>query len=424
MVARTLGLMAAAEEHLQQPSPKRTRSEQPVSHGCLSGRQWVDVQRAARIASATNVQLTVHGIVVDGSAARQQQRTQQLKPQNQGTVPSASQLAAPAKSTSSTIVVDAAPPRSPNARHRRSQRRLQDYQQAKTALAQQPPSQQPPQLPKTQPPEPPPHQHPRAAHACLEGVINLNSSKQSSAPPMPTPPPMPSPPPPMPSPPPPMSPPSCWNGKSSEMELVTANTTQAIHVPQHQHILKFHRREQGYNCDVCHRSFSAGDHSYYCSNCDFDACISCSSKYFTQPNPPRSPLRPPLSPLSPSQLSLTPQPTPLQPTALATRSIPKPPTPATEDLHDKIASRIDEARKIRAGEQQAQYAHNRAIEDLASKLFEEWRRSTIHTWPDGSSPQYYEGHRSRIRREAFTIVLNQRLNQRRQQDHAVTAVSR
>ena len=44
MVARTLGvmaygLMAAAEERLQQPSPKRTRSEQPVSHGCLSGRQ-------------------------------------------------------------------------------------------------------------------------------------------------------------------------------------------------------------------------------------------------------------------------------------------------------------------------------------------------------------------------------------------------
>ena len=74
-----------------------------------------------------------------------------------------------------------------------------------------------------------------------------------------------------------------WNGKSSEMELVTANTTQAIQVPQHQHILKFHRRERGYNCDVCRRSFSAGDHSYYCSNCDFDACISCSSKYFTQP---------------------------------------------------------------------------------------------------------------------------------------------
>ena len=75
-----------------------------------------------------------------------------------------------------------------------------------------------------------------------------------------------------------------WNGKSSEMEVVTANTTQAIQVPQHQHILKFHRRERGYNCDVCRRSFSAGDHSYYCSNCDFDACISCSSKYFTQPS--------------------------------------------------------------------------------------------------------------------------------------------
>ena len=208
MVARTLGVMAAAEERLQQPPPKRTRSEQPVSHGCLSGRQWVDVQRAARIASATNVQLTVHGIIVDGSAARQQQLTQQLQPQNQGTitVPSASQLEAPATSTSSTIVADAAPPRSPNARHRRSQRRLQDYQQAKTALTQQPPSQQPPhpQLPKT----PTPEQHPRAAHACLEGVIHLNSSKQSSAPPMPrTPPPTRPPPPTAPTPEPTLQPP-------------------------------------------------------------------------------------------------------------------------------------------------------------------------------------------------------------------------
>ena len=55
-----------------------------------------------------------------------------------------------------------------------------------------------------------------------------------------------------------------------------SNTTQAVQVPQHLHILKFHRRERGYICDVCRRSFSAGDHSYYCSNCDFDACISCS----------------------------------------------------------------------------------------------------------------------------------------------------
>ena len=153
MVARTLGVMAAAEELLQQPSPKRTRSEQPVSHGCLSGRQWVDVQRAARIASATNVQLTVHGIVVDGFAARQQQQIQQLQPQLQGanTVPSACRMADLASSTRSTIVADEAPPRTPTSRQRRSQRRLQEYQKAKTALAEKrPPLQQQPQ----QPPQP------------------------------------------------------------------------------------------------------------------------------------------------------------------------------------------------------------------------------------------------------------------------------
>ena len=53
----------------------------------------------------------------------------------------------------------------------------------------------------------------------------------------------------------------------------------AVKVAQHQHVLKFHRRDRGYICDVCRRSFSAGDHSYYCSDCDFDACIACSSKY-------------------------------------------------------------------------------------------------------------------------------------------------
>jgi hypothetical protein len=55
-----------------------------------------------------------------------------------------------------------------------------------------------------------------------------------------------------------------------------------VKVPQHKHILKFHRRGRGfingYICNICRRSFSSGDHSYRCSSCDFDACISCSSK--------------------------------------------------------------------------------------------------------------------------------------------------
>jgi len=67
--------------------------------------------------------------------------------------------------------------------------------------------------------------------------------------------------------------------KAAAAKAVTASTTQAVQIPQHQHILKFHRRDRGYSCDVCRCSFSAGDHSYCCSNCNFDACIACASKY-------------------------------------------------------------------------------------------------------------------------------------------------
>ena len=59
-----------------------------------------------------------------------------------------------------------------------------------------------------------------------------------------------------------------------------AGVTTQINVPQHQHILKLHRRDRGYRCDVCRSSFSGGEQSYYCSNCDFDACLACSSKIF------------------------------------------------------------------------------------------------------------------------------------------------
>eukprot|EP00900_Chrysochromulina_parva_P012207 jgi/Chrpa1/20988/Chrysochromulina_OHIO_Genome00026681-RA len=54
---------------------------------------------------------------------------------------------------------------------------------------------------------------------------------------------------------------------------------QSVQVHQHEHILKLFRRDRGYTCDVCRSSFSTGDHSYYCSNCDFDACIACASQY-------------------------------------------------------------------------------------------------------------------------------------------------
>ena len=57
---------------------------------------------------------------------------------------------------------------------------------------------------------------------------------------------------------------------------------QTVKVPQHRHILELHC-DRSFTCDVCRRSFSSGDHSYYCRNCDFDACIACASKFFPQP---------------------------------------------------------------------------------------------------------------------------------------------
>ena len=272
MVARTLGVMAAAEERLQQPSPKRTRSEQPVSHGCLSGRQWVDVQRAARIASATNVQLTVHGIVVDGFAARQQQQIQQLQPQLQGanTVPSACRMADLASSTRSTIVADEAPPRTPTSRQRRSQRRLQEYQKAKIALAEKRPPHQ--QLQPQQPPQP---SALPSLHVTLEGVRSpsislvanqsavpakpsLTQSPTSTRPPPPTAPtptptlqsprpspsPMPPPPPTPTQPPPPMAP-----TPAPPLIAVTAKTAvPSPPSPPH----RYHRRHR-HPCPVSRR---------------------------------------------------------------------------------------------------------------------------------------------------------------------------
>ena len=347
MVARTLGVMAAAEERLQQPSPKRTRSEQPVSHGCLSGRQWVDVQRAARIASATNVQLTVHGIVVDGFAARQQQQIQQLQPQLQGanTVPSACRMADLASSTRSTIVADEAPPRTPTSRQRRSQRRLQEYQKAKTALAEKrPPLQQQPQ----QPPQP---SALPSLHVTLEGVRSpsislvanqsavpakpsLTQSPTSTRPPPPTaptptptlqPPPSPSPmppPPPTPTqPPPPMAP-----TPAPPLIAVTAKTAvpsppSPPQLPSPPPSSMPRLPPSALSTEQCGGRSAEG-----------------LGRFASQPIPS------PLSPLSPSPHSLTLQPTPLQPTALATRPIPKPPSPIAEDLHEKIAARVKEDR--------------------------------------------------------------------------------
>ena len=67
-----------------------------------------------------------------------------------------------------------------------------------------------------------------------------------------------------------------------------------VKVPQHEHILKFHRRrrDQGYTCDMCNSSFSGGEHTYLCSACDFDACLSCASKFFPQPGKSQSDSQP------------------------------------------------------------------------------------------------------------------------------------
>ena len=66
--------------------------------------------------------------------------------------------------------------------------------------------------------------------------------------------------------------------------LVLFASEDDVKVPQHQHVLKFHRCvSSGYTCDVCRRHFSNGDITYDCRNCDFDACLACASKYFPQP---------------------------------------------------------------------------------------------------------------------------------------------
>jgi hypothetical protein len=83
-----------------------------------------------------------------------------------------------------------------------------------------------------------------------------------------------------------------WDASKREMSEATRDysslTLEAppvtVKVTQHQHILKFHRRDRGYICDVCRRSFSGGEHSYYCSDCDFDACHACASRFFPQPS--------------------------------------------------------------------------------------------------------------------------------------------
>jgi hypothetical protein len=65
-----------------------------------------------------------------------------------------------------------------------------------------------------------------------------------------------------------------------------------VKVPQHEHILKFHRRDRGYTCDMCNSSFSGGGHTYFCSACDFDACLACASKFFPQPGKSQSDSQP------------------------------------------------------------------------------------------------------------------------------------
>jgi len=79
-----------------------------------------------------------------------------------------------------------------------------------------------------------------------------------------------------------------WDASKRQMSETTRDYSSltlapdTVKVTQHQHILKFHRRDRGYICDVCRSS--GGEHSYYCSDCDFDACHACASKFFPQPS--------------------------------------------------------------------------------------------------------------------------------------------
>jgi hypothetical protein len=77
---------------------------------------------------------------------------------------------------------------------------------------------------------------------------------------------------------------------------------------------------------------------------------------------------------------------------------------------------------IRAEKQQAQDAHDRAIENLTIQLYERWHRTSAGPYSDehynSRSPQYYIDHRSRCQAEVRT-----RVNQQRRQDQLWSRLS-
>ena len=96
-----------------------TASAQPVAtRGRLDERQWRDVHRAARIARATGVTITVHGVVASTTPAGGQ-KAQSARLQRE-------RLAAPQQPTQ-RAAGDSPPPLT--RRQRRSAARLQEFQE-------------------------------------------------------------------------------------------------------------------------------------------------------------------------------------------------------------------------------------------------------------------------------------------------------
>ena len=99
-----------------------------AKRGRLSERQWADIGKAARIARAHGVQLTVHGITITAACSKEQPRFAA-----DAAWPLQQQPAEPAAPQPEPQKDEGNPPPPPSKKQRRSQQRLAEFQAKKRA---------------------------------------------------------------------------------------------------------------------------------------------------------------------------------------------------------------------------------------------------------------------------------------------------
>lgn len=99
-----------------------------AKRGRLSKRQWADIGKAARIARAHGVQLTVHGITITAACSKEQPRFAA-----DAAWPLQQQPAEPAVPQPEPQKDEGNPPPPPSKKQRRSQQRLAEFQAKKRA---------------------------------------------------------------------------------------------------------------------------------------------------------------------------------------------------------------------------------------------------------------------------------------------------